>query len=313
MPAPIGACNIEFKLVTGRLAGRPPTGLLHVLNVKLTGPRQAEGKAVIIDPAKVQLTLYCDESMLDYDFSRFAIVDPPPQQDLIYKPISSSSKPLRDLIDEKTIFACCGQTDGLWAPNSVVIVGGRVIKRSAPGVNAADFYPLNGSFPFFVFDRGKLGLANIDFRDHEPTTTFDFQNAISGPVLIKNRTRIDGKISFGQPNIQPNQLMWDAVKEQRALAAIGHNERGHLIFVALAGDPEAGTYCKAADVVDVLWRLKVVNAILLGASADVQQFVRLPDGQGALMVAQPRTGSSMAKMFPGGRPLSSAILVKAIV
>ena len=94
------------------------------------------------------------------------------------------------------------------------------------------------------------------------------------------------------------------------MSALGHNNKGELIFLSLAGEPNKHPESRLGDVVDVLWKLKASNAILLGASGDVQQFIRLSDQEEAWLIAKSRAGSGMAKMFPEGRPLSNAIIVE---
>ena len=78
----------------------------------------------------------------------------------------------------------------------------------------------------------------------------------------------------------------------------------------MAGSPENENELIVSDITDVLIKLGAVDAILGGLSGDVQQYIRLSDSKEYWLTAKPGITSSMAKMFPEGRPLSNAIIIE---
>ncbi|MDD4178456.1 MAG: hypothetical protein PHH14_00180 [Candidatus Margulisbacteria bacterium] len=283
-----------------------------VINVELKGVRRAQGKAVIVDPERASVTLYHHPEAPYYDFSRFTLVDQnvtgkPPAPGLTYK--APPGKRLVEIVDSEVVFACCGETNGLWAPNSVIVADGEVIKREAPGIHAKEKYPLEGKFPFFVFDEKKRGLNYLLFAAGELKEPLVFSNGIYGPVLIRDCLEVLSPTEEAYPPIKPNQVPW-AYPKIAAIAAVGLDIRGDFIFLAMAGDPKEALECSPKDITDILMQLQTREAILLGLSADVQQYIKYPNGQKSWLVGKPRPGSSMETAFPQGRPISNAILVK---
>jgi hypothetical protein len=114
------------------------------------------------------------------------------------------------------------------------------------------------------------------------------------------------------PNAGPNQLLWNPEEKSAAMSAVGCRANGKLIFLSVAGNPAQQPECLIEDLVEALWYLGAADAVLLGISGDVQQYICYASSQGELLVAQARRGSSMPRnLFPYGRPLSSAIIVEA--
>jgi len=192
----------------------------------------------------------------------------------------------------------------------VVVADGKIIKRTAPGVNSAEFAPLNGIFPFFVFDAGKTRIYDLPFIKGELETRLTFQNGIRGFVLIRNGNKQDHLIRQATPNIKPDEATWDPQTKKAAMTAFGRNAKGGIILVSMAGSPENENELIVSDITDVLIKLGAVDAILGGLSGDVQQYIRLSDSKEYWLTAKPGITSSMAKMFPEGRPLSNAIIIE---
>jgi Phosphodiester glycosidase len=301
-----GACEVKI----GPLGNRSlfnNQALCKLSRVTLRGESEAFGRAVTIDPNRCRANLFIDEKMLSYDFSRYTFIEPPPGGKE-FRPISG--KTLRQIVGEngpKTFFACNGQTDGLWAANSVAVAEGRIVKRTAPGLRADRFLPLNGTYSFLAFDPHTPRLQDIVFSAGEPLSALKFRNGIAGPVLVRDARRVDHLIRQTIPNAGPNQLLWDPGTRRAAMSAVGADERGNLIFVSLAGKPELENECLLGDIANLLWELRAVDAILLGVSGDTQQYVRITEDD-PWLAARSRKGSSMAQMFHGDRPLANAII-----
>lgn len=287
-----------------------------IANVSVRGKREASGFAVTIDPSISKIRLYCDERMLSYDFSRFSVIDPsitgkPLPDGVAYKPIEGGTlKEILSTAPGRVIFACSGETDDMWAENSMMIVNGNLIIRKAPGVNAKQKIPLDGSYAFFSFDADKAGLHYLGFLAGKLISPLDFQNGIRGPVIISMGRSNVNLLKKASPNIGQNDVLWDPLNKQSAMTAVGLVSKGEVVFVTLAGDPSKNNEILLSDMTNALLELGASEAILLGMSGDVQQYIRMPGGKDHWLVAKPRLQSSMAQMFPGGRPLSSAIIVE---
>ncbi|MFC1637761.1 hypothetical protein ACFL1W_01940 [Candidatus Margulisiibacteriota bacterium] len=294
-----------------RIPSRSRPAIRNVASLEIRGQREARGKAVLVDPQRSQVSLFVDKKMLSYDFSKYMVIDPP-KPGYEFKPVPG--KVLREIVRQGSrniVFAGTGQTDNMWCTNSVVVADGELIKRTAPGVKAGRFIPLDGRFPFLVFDREHPGLTHIPFSQGEPQSAIKFKNGIFGPVLIENgRSRID-HIKKAQPNVGPNELLWDPKKNKAAMSAAGFTINGDFIFISLAGNPDKRNESNLQDLVGQLRLFHTTHAILLGVSGDVQQYVRQGQNKESWLIARARADSGMPdKMFPDARPLSNAIIVE---
>ena len=276
----------------------------------ITGARRAMGRAVVFDLAKINVILHCDRAVLDYDFSRFSVFDPP-REGQTYKP--AVGKPLMDIVRDypRAIFACNGETDDMWATCSAMVINGETITRKAPGILCDRFYPAEGSLCFFVLDRDKFGLNYVYFKDGKPKLPVPFRNGIRGFPLIGNKQNVSGMIKEREkdkPNILPHESIWNPNKRESAMSAVAKIDDNKLMFVSFAGDPGQYPEPRLDDLVKVLKQFDVTDALLLGMSGDVQQFVM--DDNNPFLIAKPRTGSSKGKMnWENGRPIQTAIIV----
>lgn len=292
-----------------KISGKSSPAIRRVINFELRGQREAKGTAVMVDPQHCRTSLFVDRGMLSYDFSRYMVVDPP-KAGYEFKP--ASGKILKEIVREggdNVVFASNGQTDNLWCTNSLVVADGELIKRSAPGVLSDKFIPINGYFPFLVFDPNRPGITHIPFARGELLSPILFRNGISGPILLYSGRQQDF-IKLAQPNIGPHEVIWDPIKNQASMSAAGITINGDFIFISLVGDPDKGN---EPNLQDMLRDLSATQAILLGVSGDVQQYVRLGENEESWLIARARAGSTMAKMFPEARPLSNAIIVEDMI
>jgi hypothetical protein len=324
-PITFKALSVPSRRAAPHGTKRPPLpstpGIRYILDVAIDSLRKSDGKAikvagkaVIIDPFEVDINLHFELAALTYDFNESALTRKLAQKmGKIYRPVGY---PLREIVARYpgAIFASDGQTDQLLANNNAMVKDGRLYTRITPGVQAKTLAPLNGRHTFFVFDPGKIGLIDVVFENGQPVNndTINFRNGFNGPVLIREGKRQDDQLIVAekdQPNNRPNELLWDHTTRPAAQSAVGiveQNGRKMLVFVALKGDPKKDNECLVADLVDVLLKLKVSEAMLLGVSGDVQQFVQHPDPKNAWLIARPRPGSSLA--LQGDRPLAIAIV-----
>jgi len=305
----VGNDSVRFE--TSRLKlHRQSAAIRGVFDLRVTGQREATGKAVLVDPAESRIRLFHDPGMLSYDFSRYSVVNPP-REGTEFEP--ARGKTLKEIVKEEgnnIVFANNGQTDNMWCTNSVVVADGQVIKRTAPGVLSPHFMPLNGTFPFLVLDAKRFGLTTLPFSQGEPSGAITFKNGIYGPMLIRNGREVTDQIKQAQPNTSPNEILWNPATNQAAMSAAGVTINGTLIFLSLAGNPDKGNECNLSDIVSLLKRFSTTHAILLGISGDVQQYVRLGKNDHSWLIARARAGSSMTRMFPDARPQSNAIIVE---
>ncbi|MFC1511420.1 phosphodiester glycosidase family protein [Candidatus Margulisiibacteriota bacterium] len=280
-------------------------GIRQVQRITVKGKRRAAGFAVWVDPAKIRL--FYDKEMLSYDFSTQSVVKPPLAGTSFE---SAKGKLLKDIVGDEIVFACSGQTGNMWSSNSIMVVDGKIIKRNAPGVATEAFIPLDGTYTFFVFDPANPRLGTLSFERGELKGSLNFRNAVSGPVLIEAGKDVSTLIRQAEPNTQSNEVLWDPATFQAAMSAVGCTRNGQIILVSLAGNPDLQNEIRLKDMVAVLKKLKAHNAILLGESGEVQQFVLTDKRQSLWVTARARSDSSMVNMFPDGRPRSSAILVE---
>ena len=176
---PTGECRVRTYPQNLRGLDRN-SAITRVYSISMRGDRVAKGRAVIIDVRKAEVAVAIDPRMLHYDFSHFRFVSslPPGHPNLAtttYRPIEA--KPLRQFVAARTgevLFAANGQTDNLWTSNGVVVVDGKVFKRTAPGIGANEVIPLQGAFPFFVFDADKMGINMVSFKNGETESEITF-------------------------------------------------------------------------------------------------------------------------------------------
>jgi len=313
-----GGIRINFRPLSLKslIAANAPTGIIRVA---VQGKREASGYAVTVDTSRSRIRLYCDERMLSYDFSRFSVNDPSVTGKSLEKGVTFTPRQGRTLKEilsgtpGRIIFACNGETDNMWAANSIMISEGKLITRTAPGVHTRSRIPLNGSYSFFVFDADKAGIKHLNFANGELNSPLDFRNGIRGPVIIsRGRSQVASLKFAGEktPNVKQNDVLWESDTFQAAMTAVGRVANGNIVFISLAGNPSKHNEILVSDLTDALLELGASEAIMLGLSGDVQQYIRMPKGKNHWLIARPRMGSSMEFVFPGGRPLSSAILVE---
>jgi hypothetical protein len=90
-----------------------------------------------------------------------------------------------------------------------------------------------------------------------------------------------------------------------AFSVLGITRGGEILQVSIAGDPQKLKEATLSDAAQILKSLGAEDAMVLGTSQDVQQYVRGTH----LVEANARTGSDTGEHFKkqAGRPLSTII------
>jgi hypothetical protein len=245
-------------------------------------------------------------------------------RDLKEKPLNAENldgfgQTLMEFIDSradkgKILFAFNGVQGNFWTAESGVIINGHLIMKPK-GVKALfqdEYKPLNGHFWVFSFDKNNPGLFEVDIENGELPSGFNIQNGLLGPPLIQNGINVIDKLKFNQrPEREGNDLNWQSRGQRMSMSAIGYTNDGKLIRLSLIGDPNDSTHPEPTidDVAVQLQRQGVVDAILLGSSADVQTYYRDENGVTSSISAPARAGSMISKFFPKGRPLASYVVI----
>ncbi|MFH1858013.1 MAG: DUF4954 family protein [Candidatus Omnitrophota bacterium] len=258
--------------------------------------RFAEGRALILDLSEVDFVLGYDEITRARDY---------------YHSPKTAGLPLRRWVEvrpgEKPIAAINGLQADLHAENGFMIADGALIRKGdgARGVTEERYTPLNGNFSVFVLD-GRPRVQKVTIRDNALLTK-GIQFALSGPPLLVGGEDVSQLMQerdvAGDRPAQGDEVAWDPKTVTSAFSAIGVRADGKIVLLSMRGDPEKQDEPFVQDVAALLKELGVKDAILLGGSADTQQY--LIEDPEPFLTAKPRKGS----MTQGERLLGTALLV----
>jgi predicted dehydrogenase/MoaA/NifB/PqqE/SkfB family radical SAM enzyme/guanylate kinase len=285
--------------------------------------RFAKGRVAKIDPEKIALMIWHEPEAVNYDFSVYA--NTPAIAKERNRPFREfPGKTMQSFVDSYNngtlpeefskkglVFAVNGHQGNFWDPNSLVIINGELIYKKSAGTKQSKHEPLNDKYSFVIFDSGEHRVRDIRIINDKPCEDIsDIKYALAGPVLIRNGQELYHTLEKAKeldPVIKAQQTNWDVATRTMAMSAIGIAGDGTIIQVSLAGKPdkEIGE-ALVSDVVDILKYHNVVDAILLGTSQDVQQYIA---GQESILISKPRKDSLTGQYYDtiGGRPLSTII------
>jgi radical SAM protein with 4Fe4S-binding SPASM domain len=270
--------------------------------------KMTKGRLVIFKP-ETGMKIWVNQESLDYDFAKYATTTQfAKEQNKKYRFFPGLT--IKKFVKKhKPEFAVCGHHSNFWMPNGVLVKDGKLITKPVAGVDQTQPPVLNGIYDMFVLDPEKQRIESVTIKDNKISGTINFMNAINGPVVIRNGNRQDHLLEFKLPPIKTNEIPWNAKTKQFAFAVLGKLNDGRILSLVLAGDPDDDSAVGLQHVMDVLEKLgNVSDAILLGTSTDVQQYV---NGSGIIR-ALPSKNSSSGNFYEvrGGRTLSTILYIE---
>ncbi|MBU1726722.1 MAG: hypothetical protein KJ880_03745, partial [Candidatus Omnitrophica bacterium] len=252
--------------------------------------RFAQGKVVRIDPSKIVMGIWVGKDSVEYDFSRFARSPEFAKQDnKIYREFPGRTV-AQFVSDEKVPFAVNGHQGNFYLANTLVIIDGKLIRKPVPDIKHDNYVQLTGKYFFLVLDQDNIGIREINIKNDQPQEDISsIKCALSGPVLVRGGKDVSEEVIFSKKPLGNNEVTWDPKKASFAFSLIGKDKNGRLVQVSMAGNPTAKGTDEAmlSDIREVAARLKLEDAIILGTSMDVQQYV---EGS-SLIEAEARKGS----------------------
>ena len=264
------------------------------------GDRRAEGRAIVVDPGRVVLRQPFNPAVISGSWNGAAIREQKDKQLQPGQPLSSLVSDLNQWGDlnlppeSKPLFLMNSLQTNFWEPQGFLVSDGKLV--AVPNVQWSKGPTL------FVLDAGGTGLKQVPLVGGLPDVA-GIGEAVVGPVLVANGQDLSGSISQYQPGSpDPNGVRWDPKTAIAAFSAIGRTAEGRLIFLALAGNPDKGVQeVTIGEVARAMIKLGAVEAVLLGGSMDVQQWVA-GDGTQPGIEAKHRNPP-----HDSGRPLNVAL------
>ncbi len=285
-PLVAGSTAAEVVPVSIQREGRQPSGRAVILNPKemiqrqIVNPEVTSGrwnwesiraKPPAEQPGQPLARIVADPTSLDPSYS-------PPQGQLCLAMHSFQTN--------------------FWEPQGFLIADGHLV--AIPGVTWS-------REPWvFVLDAENPGLRQLPLADGLPQLA-GARDAIVGPVLVRGGVNVSGEITQYDPSSpDPNQVRWEPRTTAAAFSAIGRTADGRLIALSLRTLQtllEQGMkQATVQDMAQAMIALGAVEAMLLGGSMDVQQWIAGETQPGIL-------GHHNMAPYPTGRPLNAVWLV----
>lgn len=260
------------------LAGNPAVGQVIPVTVSAEG-RWAQGRAVVLDPSRVVIQQFVNPEVNRPEWPGSTIRALPPEQQPGLRLAEMIAKPPRPWGSAPNLMgmpltpalAVNGLQMNFWERAAFVIKDSKLMAMADARWSEAPWV--------FVLDVEQSGLRRLPLEEGRPVAD-GVREAIPGPVLIRGGQDVSAEIRQyheGQPD--PNRVRWDPATTRAAFSALGKTADGRLIWLALGGrdDGHGVGRVSVQDVAQAMRRLGAVEAILLGGSMDVQQWV-LDDG-----------------------------------
>lgn len=276
--------------------------------------RFARGFAVIMDPKALDFDVWISEGVRGYDFFQFAIVEElAAKLKKTPKPFGELDKPPKTIAQfrqtvlsgeerERAILIGPATFGGFWTANTLVIKNGELIKKNVPGIYQETTAPLNGTYYFFILDVGKTGIRIIHLKDGNAAEDIsDIKLAIAGPPLRQDNQDISNRLKLARPQLDGVDLTYPPDELTTSFTALGCDNEGNLIYLALAGEPNKQPEIRIREVAEVAAFLGVKDAIQLGGGVDVQVDLKGRE----ILIAKPDSHSDTARWFPDGRPVAT--------
>jgi hypothetical protein len=240
-----------------------------------------------------------------YDFNAYAVSeDQAARNNKAYKPFPGI--PLKTFVNNQPVlFAVNGHQGNYWLDNTLVIRDGKLVVKTAPGIAEGSVPALEGPYAFFVANGPKTGIVDVRLADSRPLEDIAaIRVALTGPVLLRDGIDVSAAIGKRMPPLKHNDVTWDPSDRKMAFSFVGNNKKGHLVFVSMLGNPDRGE-AALKEIVEIAQYLHLRDAILLGTSADVQQYV----AGHSMIMSQPSQGGDTKSVSNEGRPLANILYV----
>ncbi|MBU0547925.1 MAG: hypothetical protein KKH57_04110, partial [Candidatus Omnitrophica bacterium] len=265
----------------------------------------AAGRVIRIAPG-IGLDIWVNNDSVAYDFSRFFRSEKFTEAGKEFKEFPGMT--LSHFIKKyEPVFAVNGHQGNFYLSNTLIIKNGRLISKfaeSAYGLKDDILAGCNGRYNFFVLDSGFRGFKTINLVNGQPQEVIKgIYNALTGPVLARDGLDEISSILQAMPPSGQDEVTWDPVKTSMAFSLFGKENHGNLIQVSMRGYPQERPEMRLEDIRKIIHKFGLSDAILLGTSADVQQYVAGEE----VLCAQARRGSDTGAQE---RPLGSIIYIK---
>ncbi len=282
-----------------------------------SGDRAAKGRAVILDPDKVEIRQEVVPEAVEYDFGRYRVASKDKQvlegkKEFKKFPGRTLERFVQGLDPGDNVLAVSNSLHtNFWARNAFLIIDGVVIRKPDNVVSLFEEHPtaLNGKFWIFGLDKGNVGVKEVNIADGNlGPAVHAVRNGIAGLPLVMKGANISDCIEKGRPPVSGNQQSFDdPKKEAAAMSAIGKDRDGNIIILNMAGDPNVKKEMTFHELAQAMINLSAVEAVGLGVSADVNQYLR--GEKNPFLSAKPRIGSLTSLDYPEGRPLGAFVMV----
>jgi len=208
----------------------------------------AEGRAIYLDPEKIEITPHHVKGATNYDFDRFAV--DPELAERLRKPYMEYPGMTTDEFFEMAAEhdACVGITDAternFWEQDFVIADGRLIVRGDAPGLFQKEHAPLKGVFQAFVLDKGREGIERSLYLDEERPYNGSITNAIQVVPIIERVEGADGvaraRVCVGdlevkRPVENSQQVNWPIEDTRCAFSAIGKTKNGRIVLYSLRG------------------------------------------------------------------------------
>jgi len=172
--------------------------------------------------------------------------------------------------------------------NTPLILDGKLVTKPRPAraLRQQRWAPLNDDYTFFIqYPDGRVEISDLPLRDNRLLVPLDKGTcAFSAPYILRGGQHVP--LRNPAPGQHPNarEVLFPGGETRAPISALGLTTSGEVVRVSLIGDLERPHDLQRLpterDLVDVLRRLNVVDALYTGASGDVQYYDHTMDTLG---------------------------------
>ncbi len=267
----------------------------------------AEGEAYFINPGQVRIAQRVAESMRDRDvITHWAHLGDTEAGMLIEEYVAA------EMESPNVLLAFNSHQGHFWEASTLLVINGVLVMKAEGkrGIQQEQYQPLSGPFWVLSFDSDNPGVFRIELKEGKSENPLPVQNGLSGPPLLMNGQSMLEQLRFNRrPALEGNDLGWRAIDHQLAMTCYGYTAGGELVILQLIGNPDDSVRKEPTlfQVVDILEKLGIRDAVLGGTSGDVQRYSVFDNP--SVVRSRGRRGSGFQKAFPNGRPLGTAVLI----
>ncbi|MCX5715577.1 MAG: hypothetical protein NTV07_01705 [Candidatus Omnitrophica bacterium] len=241
------------------------------------GELKARGRVVMLEKGATTIEQFVDPEATKYDCMIYTPYRGYVSKGFTYKP--RPGKTLPQIVEENRnkgnkvlIFASNGFNSNWMMPNQFVIQDGELVRKpnGVRGIWQKTYEPLNGPYTVFTLDTGMMmtvAIANNQLESKETT------EAVSVVPILRGGKEVEIQLRKG-PEEPPRGDEWifatnpeEIEKKGAALSCIGTRKDGSIVILNMIGN------INIKGLISAMLDLDVVDAGLLGGSADVQQYI----------------------------------------